>query len=543
MRPILVNASHFYRAALNPQSTVYSASPNEIIPIASFESGLSPACYRAAFHPFAQVVENTSTGECLLVRDHLGLRPLYYRYQSGQLIFGDTIPDIIRQLPKAPALLDSEVSHLFGDVHHYTDNTLYTGIHRVEPGHMVRIFPNGRIIKSAFWQLEQNGDTLHYHDEREYLEHFTSLMQESIKNATKGSQSIAAEFSAGMDSTAVYGASAALGLNPSLFMHAALPGSTNAKTYKDCYEQAFMAQFPSATIHRIMVDDFDPIRLFKDYAEWFAGPPPYVFELFAHNIHRAVSKQGHTILLSGFGGDQGISSHIPARFILPSLINNKQFRQAWAESTPTNTIRRLAQLIQCAHPSLHQLIQCTQDLKLNISNTLKPSNQQRAASTHPYHRHYFKTLRDVEWSFLQGSNSHEVRMRIEYSSIVAKKMGFDYRYPLLYPKLLEFFLSIPLEQKRHQGIGRHLMRRYLAQIMPTAPCDTYKKKEGLNIMPATMDTFKAQWGSGRFQNEFQSLPKTFTEDKSPHKTMIKTIQAFMLDERLNHAYSDDRRKR
>ena len=89
MRPILVNASHFYRAALNPQSTVYSASPNEIIPIASFESGLSPACYRAAFHPFAQVVENTSTGECLLVRDHLGLRPLYYRYQSGQLIFGE----------------------------------------------------------------------------------------------------------------------------------------------------------------------------------------------------------------------------------------------------------------------------------------------------------------------------------------------------------------------------------------------------------------------------------------------------------------------
>ncbi|MFZ4405587.1 MAG: hypothetical protein ACOYOK_15950, partial [Pseudobdellovibrionaceae bacterium] len=154
-----MNASHFYRAALNPQSTVYSSSPNEIIPIASFESGLSPACYRAAFHPFAQVVENTSTGECLLVRDHLGLRPLYYRYQSGQLIFGDTIPDIIRQLPKAPALLDSEVSHLFGDVHHYTDNTLYTGIHRVEPGHMVRIFPNGRIIKSAFWQLEQEGDT------------------------------------------------------------------------------------------------------------------------------------------------------------------------------------------------------------------------------------------------------------------------------------------------------------------------------------------------------------------------------------------------
>ena len=543
MRPALVNASHFYCVALNPECTVYNSSSNEVISIASFKEGLNPACYREVFHPFAQVVRNTSTGECLLVRDHLGLRPLYYRYQSGQLIFGDTIPDIISQLPQIPALLDSEVTHLFGDVHYYTDDTLYAGIKRVEPGHMVRIFPDGRIIKSAFWQLEPEGDTLHYRDEREYLEHFTSLMQESVKNATQGAVSIAAEFSAGMDSTAVYGACAERGLNPALFMHAPLPGSTNAQTYNDRYERAFMAQFPSATIHYLMADDFDAIGIFKEYAAWFGGPPPYVFELFAHNIHKAVSKQGHTILLSGFGGDQGVSSHIPARFILTSLINNKQFQKAWSESTPANTLRRLAQLIQCAHPSLHKPIQHVQDIKLNLSNAFKKQNQQRIASTHPYYRHYFKTLREVEWSFLQGPNSHEVRMRIEYSSIVAKKMGFDYRYPLLDPKLLEFFLKLPLEQKRHQGVGRYMMRRYLANVMPAAPFDTYKKKEGLNIMPATMDTFKAQWGSGRFQNEFQSLPKAFTEDKSPHKTMIKTIQAFMLDERLNHAHSDDRRKR
>ena len=531
-----MNASHFYRVALNPQCTAYNSSPNEVISIASFEEGLNLAYYREIFHPFAQVVENTFTGECLLVRDHLGLRPIYYLYQSGQLIFGDTIPDIIRQLPQAPAVLDSEVTHLFGDVHHYTDNTLYTGIKRVEPGHMVRIFPDGRIIKSAFWQLEQEGDTLYYRDEREYLEHFTSLMQESVKNATQGSQYLAAEFSAGMDSTAVYGASAALGLNPTLFMHAALPGSTNAQTYNDRYERAFTAQFPSATIHRLMADDFDPIRIFKDYSTWFGGPSPYVFELFAHNIHRAVSKQEHTILLSGFGGDQGISSHIPARFILPSLINNKQFRQAWAESAPGNTIRRFAQLIQCTHPSLHKLIQQTQDLKLNLNNAFKASNPQRAASPHPYHRHYFKTLREVEWSFLQGPNSHDVRMRIEYSSIVAKKMGFDYRYPLLHPKLLEFFLSLPLEQKRHQGVGRYMMRRYLAQIMPAAPFNTYKKNEGLNIMPATMDTFKAQWDGGLFQTEFYSLPTTLTQDKSPYKVMIKTIQAFMLNAHLSHTY-------
>ena len=88
----VVNASHFYSVALNPQCTVYNSSPNEVISIASLEEALNPACYRAVFHPFAQVVENTSAGEFLLVRDHLGLRPLYYRYQSGQLILATRFP-------------------------------------------------------------------------------------------------------------------------------------------------------------------------------------------------------------------------------------------------------------------------------------------------------------------------------------------------------------------------------------------------------------------------------------------------------------------
>lgn len=50
-----MNASHFYRAALHPQCTAYNSSPNEVISIASFEDGLNPACYRAVFHPFAQI--------------------------------------------------------------------------------------------------------------------------------------------------------------------------------------------------------------------------------------------------------------------------------------------------------------------------------------------------------------------------------------------------------------------------------------------------------------------------------------------------------
>ena len=529
---LLINASRFYCVTKHPQLILYCAQRDDELPFSSFSEALNSNNYRSLFHPVAYVVISESLTECVLIRDHLGLRPLYYYYQSGQIIFGNTISDIMHRLSKAPDLLDSEIAHLFGDAYSYTDNTLYKDIYRVEPGHMVHIKTSGCIVKSAFWQLEQEGNTLHYRDDREYLEHFTSLMQESVKNATKSVSSIAAEFSAAMDSTAIYGTCVTLGLNPALFMHEPPTEFFNTQTYNACYEKAVLTQYPSVIIHRIKPSDFNAIRMFQNYSQWLSGPL-YVFELFAQPIHEAVSQAEYQILLSGFGVDQGVSSHILTRFIIPSLINGKHFHKTWAESSSMRRISRLVLLAKLSHPLLHQLIQAIQDLRLNTSNAFKKESQKTMISTHPYHRHYFKTLREAEWSFLQGPNSHEVRMRIEYSSIVAKKMGFEYRYPLLHPKLLEFFISLPIEQKRHQSAGRYLMRRYLASILQTAPFNTYKKIEGLNIIPS-LDTFKAQWERGVFRDEFQRLPfKQLTQDKSLHKGMIKNIQAFMLNECLN----------
>ena len=518
-----INASDFHNTRLHPDTIVYHASSSDPIVMTSFEHARNPANYRSLFFSFAYIVTNHVTGEHLLIRDHLGLRPLYYAYTQGRLIFGDNIPDLLKHFPSPPGFLETEVAHLFADVHNYTDNTLYRGIYRVEPGHMVHVMPDGRITKSVFWQLEPQGPTLYYREDREYLLHFKALMQESVRLATDGVDEIAAEFSAGMDSTAIYGTCVDLGLNPTLFMHAAIPGSPDAMIYNDSYERAFFEYFRQAKIHRLYADGFDAIQVFKDYAAWFAGPAPYIFELFTHHIHQAVSTTGHRRLLSGFGGDQGVSEHVPARFILPFLIKNKQFRRAWLESGSGSMMRRLLLLAQCTHPLMNHITHTMRDLKKEI--------HKQVVSHHPYHRKYFKTLREVEWSMLQGPQSHEIRMRIEYSSVVAKKMGFEYRYPLLYPKLLEFFLSLPIEQKRHQGRGRYLMRRYLSHLMPTVPFEKYEKKEGLSILPATVEMFKAQWEQGAYQDTFQLIHlKNKSKNLSQHKRMIETIQAFMLNE-------------
>lgn len=515
--------------------SLYSTGQDVSVLIHSIQQALNPQTWRNYYHPFAQVIVDKLSGEYVLVRDHLGIRPLYYYVQDQTLIFADTVDDILQQLAKTPPLIASEVDNLFSDFKLYSDQTLYQGIYRVEPGHMIHGKPDGKTVKLAYWQLQAEGEELHYADERDYLEHFSALMRESIQVACQGSKQPGAEFSAGLDSSAVYCACIEQGINPQLFMHAALPSSASALSYNDYYEKAFIAHYPEASIQRIFADSFNPVDIFRQYSQWFAGPSPYIFDMFAQGVHRAVSAKGCDILLSGFGGDQGVSGPVPPRFCLPSLIKNRQFRQAW-KTTSGQTASRLLLLAQFAHPKSQKLIHKLRILKNKVQHAF--NQQHQLIIDYPELTRYFKTPREAEWAFLQGSFSHEIRMRIEYSSIVTQKMGFEYRYPLLYPKLLEFYLSLPLAQKTRNGVGRYIIKRYLASHLPDHVFAHYKKTEGLNILPATMDMFIAQFEAGAFQKEFQSLPFfSKLQHKVPKMTMIKSVQAFMLKEYQTHTDS------
>jgi len=508
----LFNASGFHEVTSASGLATYFSSSNERLPL-SIEEALSPVRWRERFTSFACVATDRDSGEAVLVRDHLGLTPLYFFHEPHKkLIFGDSLPDILAKLPATPALLESEVRNLFHEGAEYTDATLYRGIYRVEPGHLIHIRYDGTLEKKAYWRLEREGEPLHYTDDRDYLAHFTALLKEAVTVATAGQENLAAEYSAGLDSSAVYCAARSLGHRPKLYMLPATPGTSSAETYDDKHEKAFLEHF-NLTVERVLADDFDSREALEQCTQWFAGPSSYIYPLFALPLHRAVAAAKHSVLLSGFGGDQGVSGPVPMQFLLPTFIRQGEYRKAWRHLPTKNPARKLWQYAKYSHPVFHKL-----------AGALKRSDSIR----HPFYTRYFKSLREAEWSFLQGPLSHEVRMRIEHAAIASRNLGFEYRYPLLYPKLLEFFLSIPHSQKRREG-GRFLIRRYLAQETTQEVFGGYKKRTGLGIFPCTFDRFKEQLRQGMLREEFENLPYPhLVKNDRPHKELTNRVKAYML---------------
>lgn len=477
------------------------------------------------YQPFAFVIQHQQTSDILLCRDHLGMEPLYYWINSDkEVIVAQSIGEILAMMPSFPQFNQAKLTDLFIENQTYSDETIYQGIRRVDPGHSIVISQSGQCRKKTYWELLPPASSLNYKNYQDYLEHFQALLHESIAHATAGQQHIATEFTAGIDSSAIYCAARQQGLHLTPYMNVELKHTHQKSHYNPQYEKALIEYFQIEDLKKISSQDFDPIAVLTQYAGWFAGPAPYLFFMFAHPLHQAIVANGHRIVLSGFGGDQCVSGQLPFNFYMPELIRTNGYREAWRnyvhkradKKSVLSQFKNVLQWMQYLHPALYH-------------GGIKLKSFAKNKLIHPYHLQYYARLSEAESSLISGPNSAEVRMRIEYSSLVGKQMGFEYRYPLLHPKLLAFYVSIPLHIKCQHPRGRSLIRSYLSTQVPHARFEDYLKTEGMGIVPGSFEIYQHAYTKGQFKDIFHDLPyKKLINHPLPSIRMRRCIKGYML---------------
>jgi len=224
------------------------------------------------------------------------------------------------------------------------------------------------------------------------------------------------------------------------------------------------------------------------------GSEHLLFFMFAQNIHQAAHQQKCKILLSGFGGDECVSSHAPLRTYGAEVGYKALSKELNAHHNQNLTFRTLLQTFKLTQPKLFYAIQY-----------IKSYRSRLARKQLPVHFKSYDSLQEREANWLQGPLSYHVRMRIEYSAVVARQMGFSYQYPLLYPPLVEFCFRLPSEQKRRMGQQRLLMRRYLSNELSSGLFNNQKKCG--DILPGTMPKCKDLYANG----ELHELPEYLTK--------------------------------
>jgi asparagine synthase (glutamine-hydrolysing) len=147
---------------------------------------------------FAYALWDTTTRELLLVRDRLGIKPLYYYPTKHGVLFGSE-PKAILANGLAERSIDAEgLRRTLGFVAN-PHNAVFRGMREVPPGHVVRVTRDG-ILQLTYWQLTDSG---HSDDVASTTQHIRELLEDTIKRQLISDVPLCTLLSGGLDSSAL----------------------------------------------------------------------------------------------------------------------------------------------------------------------------------------------------------------------------------------------------------------------------------------------------------------------------------------------------
>ncbi|MER8849438.1 asparagine synthase (glutamine-hydrolyzing) [Mesorhizobium australicum] len=147
---------------------------------------------------FAYALWDTVKRELLLIRDRLGIKPLYYYPTENGVLFGSE-PKAILANSLAERAMDADglrrtlcsVADPYG--------TVFRGMREVRPGHIVRVTRDG-IQQISYWQLTDSG---HTDDVPTTVRRVRELLEDTIQRQLIADVPLCALLSGGLDSSAM----------------------------------------------------------------------------------------------------------------------------------------------------------------------------------------------------------------------------------------------------------------------------------------------------------------------------------------------------
>ena len=151
---------------------------------------------------FAIALYDSGKKQLLLVRDQIGIAPLFYTFAGGRVIFASEIKAILEYPGINRKLNLKAVDQLMNFPGVVAPNTFFEGIYALEGGHMLRAVPGQEPKNIEYWDLR-------YQEEQEdkgeayYAEKLRELLKNAISRRLVADVPVGFYISGGLDSSVV----------------------------------------------------------------------------------------------------------------------------------------------------------------------------------------------------------------------------------------------------------------------------------------------------------------------------------------------------
>ena len=177
----------------------HSASDAEVVPHLYEEGGIE-GLSRQLRGMFAVAVLDRRTGVLHLLRDHFGIKPLYYSATSRGLFFASEVRSLLKSGQMGVDINDRGLWHYLTFQYVPDPETMFAGIHKVPPAHYLS-YRGGHVALTRYWQLAFTPDSSWTLPALKEAIHAT--LKDSVKRHMMSDVPRGAYLSSGIDSSAI----------------------------------------------------------------------------------------------------------------------------------------------------------------------------------------------------------------------------------------------------------------------------------------------------------------------------------------------------
>jgi asparagine synthase (glutamine-hydrolysing) len=439
---------------------------------------------------FAIALWDAKKRELWLIRDRIGVKPLYYSVHHGRIAFASEIKALLAEPQQERQVNDEAIYHYLTFLTVHAPNTFYKGIEKLEAGHYLRVTEQG-VQKINYWDIAYYINNCSNESYDGAIQNTDTLLKNAIAYRNVADVPISIALSGGLDSALNLYHSSKINHN----INAINIGYQAISQYDESAIAKRLSNDLSVHFYNQTIDD----KLFKlTLAEYLnlqqdmptADPNTLLMYLLSKTIRKFNAK----VLLVGEGGDEiggypiykTLQSEYNLLKWLPSFMV-----QSGQRYLPDKFAKRLDifyknRMISRRH--IHGFSEWEKQ-KFWIG-------KQKYNSYQILHNYMAEIRTDLNDSFIRKISNIEYKLRlpelilprVDYPSMAA---SVEARSPFEDHKLIEYSASLPFQLRMKQG-AKSLLKESAKKYLPQYILKHPKVGFGMLLTPFLRNTLP-QW--------------------------------------------------
>jgi asparagine synthase (glutamine-hydrolysing) len=426
---------------------------------------------------FSFAVHDPARQTTLLVRDRMGIKPLYYAIVDDRLIFASEIKAILPFLPEVaidPAGLSEYLTYQFN----IGATTMFKGVQALPPGHALQI-EGGRIKTYAYWDVQYRIDT--DHTPSFFSNRLQDIVDRSVRLHLRSDVPVGCYLSGGVDSSLI---ALLASQHDSSNRHAFHGKFTEFKGYDESHHARAVAEQAGKQLHELDMTCDDMLGSINDIIYHMdqptAGPgsiPQYlVSKMAAQSVKVVLGGQGGDEIFAGYArylvayfeqtlkaAIEGTNTNgrfvVTAESIVPNLIALKEYKPMlanfWRDGLFGSLDARYFRLVDRFSDLEGEIVPGIVDKTQIFESFQQIFNDHRAVHS----RSYLDRMTHFDLKTLLPALLH-VEDRVSMAH------GLESRVPFVDHELVEFMATVPADIKFRDGSMKVMLKETYGGLLP-----------------------------------------------------------------------------